>query len=266
MIQQSYINHWRATQAPWSTDAYVEHDLVLSRALIELFSQSLISETMALRGGTALNKIHLKKFGRFSEDIDLVQIKPGENGPFIDVTRACLDPLFGAPKRKIGEGVTTLTYKFTTTDNLTLKLKIETNTREHKSFLPLIDYEFNVDSGWYSGKCIIKSYSLEELLSTKLRALYQRKKGRDLYDLWATANELKIDYATVIRGFYYYLKHEGLHVSKKELEENLNDKLQDKTFLDDIQPLLQSHIGYDSQQAAQWFTNTILSLIEVENA
>ena len=33
-----------------------------------------------------------------------------------------------------------------------------------------------------SGKCEITTYSLNELLGTKLRALYQRKKGRDLFD------------------------------------------------------------------------------------
>ncbi len=161
--------------------------------------------------------------------------------------------------RKIGEGVTTLTYKFTANDNLTMKLKIETNTREHNSFLPLIDYEFNMDSDWYSGKCFIKSYLLEELISTKLRALYQRKKGRDLYDLWATANELKIDYGTVVKGFYYYIKQEGLHISKKEFEVNLRDKLIDKTFLDGIRPLLRSNIEYDSQNAAIWFEKNVLS-------
>ena len=88
MISQAYIQQWRAAQAPWLSDAFVEHDLILSRALVEIFSHEDLMNTVALRGGTALNKLFLKKYIRFSEDIDLVQIKSGENGPLIDAIRS----------------------------------------------------------------------------------------------------------------------------------------------------------------------------------
>ena len=62
---------WRAN-APWVEDAQVEQDLVISRALVEMFSHSLLARSLAFRGGTALYKLYLTPAARYSEDIDLV--------------------------------------------------------------------------------------------------------------------------------------------------------------------------------------------------
>ena len=53
MIPKAYITEWRAT-APWSQDAWVEQDLVISRALVAMFGVDEIAERLAFRGGTAL--------------------------------------------------------------------------------------------------------------------------------------------------------------------------------------------------------------------
>ena len=73
MIPQRYIQEWKE-QAPWPTDAQVEQDLIIARALVELFSDKLINKSLAFRGGTALHKLYLRPQIRYSEDIDLVQI------------------------------------------------------------------------------------------------------------------------------------------------------------------------------------------------
>ncbi len=57
-----------------------------------------------------------------------------------------------------------------------MKLKIEINTREHFNVLGLKKIPFKVKNTWFSGECHLISYELEELLATKLRALYQRKR------------------------------------------------------------------------------------------
>jgi predicted nucleotidyltransferase component of viral defense system len=71
MIPQANITAWRA-QAPWPEDAQVEQDLVLTRALIELFSEPKLAGKIALRGGTALHKLFIRPGSRYSDDIDLV--------------------------------------------------------------------------------------------------------------------------------------------------------------------------------------------------
>jgi predicted nucleotidyltransferase component of viral defense system len=254
MIPLAHISHWRATQAPWPSQSHVEQDLVLSRCLVELFANEKISNLVALRGGTALNKLFFKNHARFSEDIDLVQTKSADNGPLIDAIRATLDPIFGAsPKRKIGEGLTTLTYRFTSNDNIALKLKVETNTREHKSIFPLSQHVFSVDSPWFQGSSTVHTYELEELLGTKLRALYQRKKGRDLYDLWAVFQEHEPSVEKILCAFQHYLSLQGVSINRDGFEKNVALKISDNAFLADIIPLLRDGIQYDASSAANWF-------------
>lgn len=76
MIPKDFITEWRA-HAPWVADRQVEQDLVISRALVELFSRPTIASALAFRGGTALYKLHLRPAARYSEDIDLVQTQEG---------------------------------------------------------------------------------------------------------------------------------------------------------------------------------------------
>jgi len=64
MIQRSYIAEWR-THAPWPLVTQVEQDLVLSRAIVEIFSDPLLQNTLAFRGGTALHKLYLTSAARF---------------------------------------------------------------------------------------------------------------------------------------------------------------------------------------------------------
>jgi hypothetical protein len=47
MIPRAHITAWRS-QAPWPTDAQIEQDLVLTRALTEIFKQSAIANAVAL--------------------------------------------------------------------------------------------------------------------------------------------------------------------------------------------------------------------------
>ncbi len=120
---------------------------------------------------------------RYSEDIDLVQVAAGPIGPVLDELRERLDPWLGEPKRSRSEGRVTLTYRFESEDGLPLKLKVEINSREHFSDHGFQQVPFAVESRWFTGNTEILTYSIDELLGTKLRALYQRKKGRDLFDL-----------------------------------------------------------------------------------
>jgi len=76
MIPRDYITEWR-DQAPWVDDAQVEQDLVICRALIDIFSHETLRHALAFRGGTALFKLHLPA-ARYSEDIDLVQVQADE--------------------------------------------------------------------------------------------------------------------------------------------------------------------------------------------
>ena len=86
MISRRYIEEWKANTS-WPNDAQVEQDLVIERALVELFSDNLIRKSLAFRGGTALHKIFMKPQARYSEDIDLVQITAEPINPVLKQIR-----------------------------------------------------------------------------------------------------------------------------------------------------------------------------------
>lgn len=167
MIPRDYITEWRAI-APWVQDAQVEQDLVISRALVEIYSHPAIASALAFRGGTALYKLHLKPALRYSEDIDLVQIKAEPAGRIMDALRAALDPWLGEPRRKQSEGRVTFAYRFSSEDApvLPMRLKVEVNTREHFAVHGFVDQPFEVSSRWFKGRCSVRTYGLDELLGT----------------------------------------------------------------------------------------------------
>ncbi len=265
MIPRANITAWRS-RAPWPTDAQVEQDLVLSRALVELYGNAFVAQTVAFRGGTALHKLFFTTPGRYSEDIDLVQIGAGPIGPILDTIRATLDPWLGEPKRKQSQGRVTMIYRFETTTKpiQLMRFKVEINTREHFTVLGIQRRPFVVDSPWFSGHTDIGVYGIEELLGTKLRALYQRKKGRDLYDLWLALTSLEVDDEKVVDCFGRYLEHDGLAVSRAEFERNLLAKLDDPRFIADIEPLVVADSGFDFPRATEFVFNRLVTLIPGE--
>lgn len=239
MIPKNFIIEWRR-HAPWISDVQVEQDLIICRALTELFSSELISKTLAFRGGTALYKLYCHPSPRYSEDIDLVQIEQTSIGEVISEIRKALNPWLGEPKWKQAQGRFTLTYTFQSEDNppIPMKLKIEINTREHFSVKGFIHKNFKVDSSWFQGSAPILTYHLEELMGTKLRALFQRKKGRDLFDFWFILKHHQIDLHDVVKIFHHYLEQQGIQVSRAQFEQNLIEKTTSANFIDDIRPLL----------------------------
>ncbi len=139
-----------------------------------------------------------------------------------------------------------------------IRLKVEINTREHFSVLGLQEKAFRVNSRWFSGKASSPTFELDELMGTKLRALYQRKKGRDLFDLWSADRYGGVDNGRIVACFLHYLAADGLHVSRAEFEANLNKKLVDPRFLNDIAPLLAPAVSWDIEDAARYAREDIL--------
>jgi predicted nucleotidyltransferase component of viral defense system len=262
MIPAAYIKEWKQN-APWPKNNQVEQDLIISRALVEIFTDLLLMESLAFRGGTALFKLYLPPM-RYSEDIDLVQVHPGPIGPVMDALQGKLNVWLGKPRRKQSEGRVTLTYRMVSEEGIPLRLKIEINSREHTSVLGLVKREFDVQSRWFSGNASILTYQLNELLGTKVRALYQRSKGRDLYDLWFAFAKAAVDPEQVARCFLKYMEHEGHTMSRAEFEQNLFEKLEDSGFIEDIGPLLIADSHFDFREAADLLMNQLLPLIPGE--
>ncbi|MFA6569353.1 MAG: nucleotidyl transferase AbiEii/AbiGii toxin family protein [Victivallales bacterium] len=158
MISKGFLIEWQET-APWNTQAMIEQDLIISRAIVEIFSHPLLAEHLAFRGGTALHK-------------------------------------------------------------------------------------------------------LEELLGTKMRALYQRRKGRDLFDLWIGLAKGKANPDIIVKCFRKYMEASGLRVSAKEYRMNMEAKINLPEFRSDTEDLLCAAVEYPIDEAYGLFDKEILSVLE----
>jgi predicted nucleotidyltransferase component of viral defense system len=262
MIPKAMITEWRE-YAPWVEDAQVEQDLLLSQVLVGLFSNKLFRENVAFRGGTALFKLYMTPAFRYSEDLDFVQIKAGPIGDIVDVVRQVVDPILGKPKRNFNHGRATLLYSFLSesTPPIQMRLKIEINTREHFTVFGYEHKPFSVQSRWFKGDAEILTYSFDELMGTKLRALYQRKKGRDLFDLWVAYETGDLDMSNVISSFLQYMEFGSHGISRALFEQNIHEKLTSTRFLEDIGRLLAPGINWDHHKAAEVVKSNYISLI-----
>jgi predicted nucleotidyltransferase component of viral defense system len=261
MISRSDIIAWRKI-APWQANEQVEQDLVICRSLVEIFSDEFLQQHLAFRGGTALHKLYLHPQVRYSEDIDLVQTKPGAIGEIFDRLRNRL-AFLGKPVRRQRHRNNALIYKFKSEipPSMPLKLKVEINCREHFTVFGFDHKNFYVTSRWFSGECKIMTYSLEELLGSKLRALYQRKQGRDLFDLWYALTKRDIEINKVIKSYQSFMEHVGAHVSRNQFQNNLENKMKDMDFLSDLTGLLRMEQDYNIGTAFTLVSEQLISRI-----
>ena len=260
MIPAAFLQAWSA-RVPWPDQRQVEQDLVICRALCDLFNADALAETIAFRGGTAIHKLLFARPLRYSEDIDLVQTKAGPIGKTVDAIRGALAWL-GPCKRTQATHSMHLYFSFTAEGDAAakLKLKVEINTREHSPLYPIRAYPFSVQNPWYTATSNIRSFAPEELFGTKLRALLQRRKSRDLFDLNEGLTQLQLDPSMVIAAFEHYLAAQGAKITRAQAEEFMLSKLT-RSLTDDIAPLLPAGITYDAGDALAAFTKIWFELI-----
>src|SRR5262245_52722969 len=146
MIPVIIIDEW-SEQAPWGDSEKVEQDLILSRVLVELFSEQLLQEQLIFRGGTALHKLVLNKARLYSEEIDFVQKQSGLIVTVLTTIRKTLEPWLGNPTWKLSRGRATVYYKFNSEipPIQKMKVKIEINTREHFQYFNISNITHRID-------------------------------------------------------------------------------------------------------------------------
>ena len=250
MIQRAFITQW-GTVVPWTSPRLVEQDLIICRALVSMYNDPFLSEHLAFRGGTALHKLYLHPQPRYSEDIDLVQVNAEPIKETIDHLRDALAWL-GEPVVKQKKHNNTLLFKVQPTDVGAgeIHLKVEINCKEHFCVFPMVRVPFSVQNDWFTGKCEVLTYELDELIGTKVRALYQRLKGRDLFDVYTALITGKLDLDRVMTAYDRYLRFVASHApTYKEYVLNMDEKMLNPEFLGDTTGLLRPMLEYNPQAA-----------------
>jgi len=255
MIPYNTITAWGVTH-PWVTREQVEQDLLLSKAIIDIYTNETLSGDLIFRGGTALHKLIMPEPFRYSEDLDFVRTSAGGIGNILDTLRVIGEQSGYTVKTQLAQYPKQFWHCKAQT-NINLKIKIEINTYERTPALQLCEIPHAINTEWFMGNAKVRMFQNEEMAATKLRALYQRTKGRDLLDLWLLTNVVGINSELVCHAFETY-RPEGFTAKKAIL--NLEKKLGDNLFLTDIDNLITGSLGeYDVYLAAKQIIDLYLA-------
>lgn len=260
---------------PWAAQYQVEQDLLLCRTMVALFDDPFLRSQIAMRGGTLLHKVHLAPAARYSEDIDLVVVGTRPASHIRPAIRRVLAEELGTPKTSVWDTlklairntvkpsrVLRMTYwvRSLIEPNRMLEIVVEANVTERKPHRAVVEMPFGFPFRDQIIQTHIKGFDIHEMLGTKMRALFQRNRGRDLFDLyWAlTQSPTPVDPAQIVASFEHYLKQEGTKAARAEFVGILEDRLKDRGFCSDMQSLLRTDIAYDPQAAGNYVISHLL--------
>ena len=263
---------------PWPTQRQVEQDLLLCRAMAALFNDELLRTQVAMRGGTLLHKVYLAPAARFSEDIDLVVVGDRPENHIRKALRRTLADVLGIPRTSMWATLAlairntarpsrilrmTYTIPSVSTPGATLEIVVEANVTERTSCRPLVEIPFEYSFRGEQIKTAISGYDIHEMLGTKMRALFQRRRGRDLFDLYQalTLATPPVEPSTVIESFLHYLRQETSVVSRLTFITLLDAHLADAGFRSDTDHLLRKGINYDPKPAGAYIKTNLLTLL-----
>lgn len=281
LTQRDILAHQQ--QVPWPNLRQVEQDLLLCRAMTALFDDAFLKTQIAMRGGTLLHKVHLAPASRYSEDIDLVVIgdRPDEhvrkaiNRVLLGVLGRPTSSAWQAVKLAVRNAVKPskvlrVIYRVHSVADprgMPLEIVIEANVTERKSYRPISLLPFSYLFRDEIVATTVNGFEMHEMLGTKMRALFQRRRGRDLFDLyWAlTEAGTPVNPAEIIELFLYYLQQEGTVATRDEFIGLLQSHLNDRGFLTDMNALLRTGIAYDPIAAGDYVIGSLLKLLPEKN-
>ena len=267
------------SEVPWPNQRQVEQDLLLCRAIVALFNDDFLKRQIAMRGGTLLHKVHLAPASRYSEDIDLVVIGDRPEDHIAKAIKRVLQGVLGKPTNSVWEAVKLtvrnavkpskvlrVTYHVPSIADPTgrpLEIVVEANATERTSHRPVVELPFSYTFREQNASTTINGFEIHEMLGTKMRALFQRKRGRDLFDLyWAlTESRTPVIPAEIIESFQYYMQQEGTIAWRAEFVGILRGHLRDRGFITDMNSLLRTGISYDPLIAGDYAINNLLNLL-----
>ncbi|HSN74070.1 MAG TPA: nucleotidyl transferase AbiEii/AbiGii toxin family protein [Anaerolineae bacterium] len=233
-----------------------ELDYRLTQALAAIYSDPWLRETLYLKGGTALNKLFFPTTNRLSIDLDFNAV--GSKSQVLQgrerlIARICDLLTSQDASYQIRHSYTyaqsTLQVSYAPVGGgARQRLKLEISTTERIAILGREERLLQAPD--HKDPIAVSTYRLEELASTKLRALYGRRKGRDIFDLFHIS-AFPLDERAVRKLTLYYYYYARMIFDYLTFRANLEEKLRRRAFADDVRGLIRSGEGFDWQQASQ---------------
>lgn len=259
MIPRPAITAW-GRKVPWPTVEQIEQDLLLCRLIVEIANDDYLGDELVFRGGTCMHKLHAPEPLRYSEDLDYVRSTSGGIRQLTSAVTQIGKRLDMEVRTRLTEHPKMFLRAHYETGAGPMRIKIEVNTFERSPARPPIRIPFHVDASWFTGSAEVLTFTLDEVVATKIRALFQRSKGRDLFDLWLALTRLGVPASSIVEAFAPY-RPDGY--TRRRAELNLRDKVRRSTFREDIRPLVSAWPeGYDIDAAAELVLADVLALID----
>jgi len=251
MIPSPVLAAWRS-RAPWRDDRQVAQDLIFSLLAVRVAAHPHLAARLAWRGGTCLHKLHLDRPRRYSEDLDYVLLGDVPHESIKDALGEVVTGLGMKCEREEVSPSRVNVWGAVEVDAVgaSVRVKFEVNCADAEPVFDLVRLRHGVNTRVWKEEAAVLTFQAAELVGTKFRALAQRRKGRDLSDLWIARRELRISNRDLAVAGDHYLLHAT--ISPGQLRERLAAHGRDPEFYSDLEALTVSpYIGFDVARATR---------------
>ena len=215
-------------------DTQIEKDYILTWILSGIAVNEVLAKALVFKGGTVLKKFYFEDY-RYSEDLDFTLIDDDLTNEAI---QDAFEEVFQYVREEANIPLAMEDFGIHETGNINFYISyigplggIGANKRVKVDISRTEKLCFGVENRSifeaYSDQeeCAIQCYSLNEVMTEKMRSLLSRTQPRDYYDLWYLSEIEGMEMAELRYEFEEKARH-------KELDPNaLQDKLEEKVVV-----------------------------------
>jgi predicted nucleotidyltransferase component of viral defense system len=213
-------------------DTQIEKDYILTWILIGVANNEDLSKSLAFKGGTALKKFYFKDY-RYSEDLDFTLVDDDLSN---DAIQDAFNEVFQYVREEANISLSMEDFGIHKTGNINFyisyvgplggagankRVKVDISRTEMLIFQlekrPMLDAYSDQED------CMVQCYSLDEIMTEKMRSLLSRTQPRDYYDLWFLSEMEGMEMADHRYEFEAKARHKGL--DPDSLQEKLDGKI-----------------------------------------
>lgn len=236
--------------------------------ILEFIFTSRLKDKLVLKGGTAIN-IFYANMPRLSVDIDLDYIGSSKEEMFAD--KNIINNFLKIELAKKGYNFSILSKRHYALDSLVFDY---TNNANNKDIMKLdINYMNHIlpvrtmfiDLGFYKNKVGINVLNEHELFGSKLGALVNRAKPRDVYDVYNLIHQdIIADFSLLKKCFIFYNCLSG-DIDLLNYKSDKIDALTKRDFFRMLRPMLSKEDKFDYSIAIKEVKEFIFSMLSFDD-
>lgn len=199
----------------------------------------------------------------------MARMKPGPNGPVLDRLRVIRELRLGKGQYKPSLIASKLYFEAANLSPMRSDdiLKLEMSCKDKFVLDREVDMPFRMCRSWFSSSVEFPSFTTEEVLASKLRALLGWNKGRDLLDLdHALRSKEGLDVPRIIKMFGEFAVRLGSKICRAQAQQRMFDKMEDPhELIDDMKQVLpkEERVRLSIEDFRRQFKNVFEAYIEL---